>query len=272
LWRDKLCIGLSPERLTLVRGSVGLRPALRAKHSLPVPAGEGAWKPAMELLHKTWLADKQWQNADAHVILSNSFVRYQLVPWSEEIASQDERDLYIRQSFAQVYGDAAANWVYSVSEVARGAAWFVGAMDREFLNQVEAVAQQAGCALRSVEPHVMPAFNGIRKLIKTRNCWFAQIENDRLLLGMIQNGHWLTLSSRQIQRDAWQRELPLLLEREWRINGMSQVPREVVISAPEAKQAALDGEGKWVFHWLRISLPYGLSGRADAPFAMALGG
>lgn len=271
LWRDKLFIGLSPERVTLVRGGTGLRPALRAKLSLPVPAGEGGWKPSMDLLTKTLQADKQWQNVDARVILANSFVRYQLIPWSENVSSSDERELYVRESFTQVYGDAAANWAYTMSEVARGAAWFCCAVDRELLSQLETVMLQSGSSLQSVVPHVMTAFNGIRKLIKTKNCWFVQIENDKLLLGLIQNGHWLTLSSRQIQGDAWQRELPLLLEREWRVHGMSQVPREVVITAPEAKQAALDGEGKWVFHWLRTSLPYGLSGRADAAYAMAMG-
>jgi hypothetical protein len=271
LWRDQLSLALAPDRIVLVRARGGWRHPVMAKAMLPVSGAEAGWKPALDTLSKTLAADRQWQDAATSVVLSNSFVRYQLVPWSDEIGGAEERDAYVRQSFAQVYGDAAADWVYAVSDVPRGAAWLACALERDLLMQLEACVTQAGSKLVSVAPHIMPAFNGARHLLKRKDCWFVQVEKDKLLLALIAGGHWKTLSSRQIAGETWQHELPLLLEREWRLHGMHQVPREVVISAPEAHQAALDGEGKWVFHWLRPVLRYGLSGRAEAPYAMALG-
>lgn len=271
LWRDRLSLAIAPDRIVLVRSSGGLRPQLIAKVIVPVPGAQAGWKPALDTLEKTLKSDRQWQNANASVVLSNSFVRYQLVPWSDEINGPEERTAYVRQSFTQVYGEAAAEWLYTVSDVARGAAWLACAMDQDLMTQLEVAVTQADLKLVSVAPHIMPAFNSARRALKNKDCWFVQVEKDKLLLALITGGHWQTISSRQIAGEHWQQELPLLLDREWRLKGMRQVSRVVVISAPEANQAALDGAGKWVFHWLRPALRYGLAVRADAPYAMAVG-
>ena len=271
LWRDRLTLAIAPDRIVLVRGSGGPRPKLLAKAIVPVTGAETGWKAAVDTLAKTLKSDQQWQDAAVGAVLSNAFVRYQLVPWSDEIGGLEEREAYVRQSFTQVYGDAAAEWAYVVSDVPRGAAWFACAIDRDLLLLLEQGVTQTNSELVSVTPHLMPAFNSARQAIKRKDCWFVQVEKDRLLLALISGGHWQMLSSRKIAGERWQQELPLLLEREWHLNGISQVPREVVISAPEAQQAALDGAGKWVFQWLRPALRYGLTGRAEAPYAMALG-
>lgn len=271
LWRDQLSLAIAPDRVILVRSSGGLRPKLIAKVIVPVAATETGWAPALEMLAKTLRSDAQWQNAAVSAVVANSFVRYQLVPWSDEISGPEERAAYVRQSFTQIYGEAVAEWDYVVSEAARGASWFVCAIDRDLMAQLETAVAQTGSKLISVAPHLMPAFNNARRTIKNKDCWFVQVEKDRLLLGLILGGRWQMLSSRQIAGEHWQRELPLLLDREWRLNGMREVSRVVVISAPEANQGVLDGAGKWVFHWLRPNLRYGLAVRAHAPYAMAVG-
>ena len=270
LWRDQLSVALAPDRIVLVRGSSGLRPKLIAKEIIPVTSVEGGWKGALETLSKA-LAATQWQDADTQVVLSNNFVRYQLVPWSDEVNSAGERAAYVRQSFAQVHGEAAAEWTYVVSDVSRGAAWVACAASLDLMRQLDAAVAQVGSDLVSVMPHIMSAFNGARRAMQKMDCWFVQVEKEKLLMALITGGHWQTLSSRHIAGEHWQQELPMLLDREWRINGVSHVSREVVISAPESSQAAMNGAGKWVFHWLRPRFRYGLSGRADAPYAMALG-
>ncbi len=270
LWRDPLFIALAADRIVLVRGSSGLRPTLIAKEIVPVTGAADGWKGVLEILANT-LKTEQWRDTDLRVVLANSFVRYQLVPWSDEVNNSVERAGYVRQSFTQVYGETAAKWLYAVSEVPRGAPWVACAVDRDLMSQLETVVSQAGLNLVSVAPHLMNALNDARSTIKNKDCWFVQIEKDKLLMALITGGHWKTLSSCQITGENWQQELPMLLDREWRINGLSQVARAVYISAPEAHQRALDGAGKWVFHWLRPTLRYGLTGHTNAPYAMALG-
>ena len=120
-------------------------------------------------------------------------------------------------------------------------AWVACAVSRDLMLQLESVVAQADSDLVSVMPHVMTAFNGARSVLQKMDCWFVQVEKDKLLMALITGGHWQTLSSRQITGDRWQQELPLLIDREWRINGVQQVSREVVISAPEASQATMNG-------------------------------
>lgn len=272
LWRDRLSLAIAPDRIVLVRARGGLRPQAVAKSIVAVPqTAEGGWKPALQALAQVLLADRQWQDTNVSAVLSNDFARYQLIPWSDEIASAEERDAYVRQSFAQVYGDGVADWVYVVSSATRGAPWFAAAVERALVAQLEESVGQAQSKLVSVMPHVMPAFNSARRVIKERDLWFVQVEKQQLLLALIVDGRWQTISSRHVSDTQWQTELPLLLDRERRLKDLGQVPRTVVISAPEAHQAALDGAGKWVFHWLRPGLRYGFAGRADAPYAMALG-
>ena len=273
LWRDRLHIALAPDRLVLVRVSGGLAPKVLAKTIVPVVAvsPEGGWKPALEALAKVLQVDHQWQDAETSVVLSNYFVRYQLIAWSDEIETDEEREAYVRASFSQVYGEGIADWAYSVSETGRGASWLAAAIDRPLLAQLEASFGNGRSKLVSVMPHLMPAFNAARHEIKHNDAWLVQVENKKLLLGLILGGHWQSIGSRQVSDEAWQQELPVLLDREWRLNGMGNAPRAVYASAPEAKQAGLDSEGKWVFHWLRPKLKYGFTGQADVAYAMAVG-
>jgi hypothetical protein len=271
LWRDHLSLAIAPDRIVLVRARGGLRPQAVAKTIVAVaPTNTGGWAPALQTLSQV-LSDRQWQGVDVSAVLANDFARYQLIPWSDEIASEEERENYIRQSFKQVYGDGVADWVYAVSENSRGAAWFVAAMELALVQQLEEIIGQAQSKLMSIMPHVMPAFNNARRVIKGRDLWFVQVEKQQLLLALILDGRWQTISLRHVSEADWQTELPLLLDREWRLKGLDQVPRTVAISAPEARQSALNGAGKWEFHWLRPALRYGFSGRTDAPYAMALG-
>lgn len=273
LWRDQVHIALAPDRLVLARVSGRLAPKVLAKTIVPVVVDhpEAGWKPALETLAKVLLADRQWQDAETSIVLSNYFVRYQLIAWSDEIETDEEREAYVRASFSQVYGEGSADWAYSVSETGRGASWLAAAIDRPLLAKLEESTGNSRSKLVSVMPHLMPAFNAARREIKRHDAWFVQVENKKLLLGLILGGHWQSIGSRQVSDEAWQQELPVLLDREWRLKGMGNSPRAVYVSAPEAKQAALDGEGKWVFHWLRPKLKYGFAGRADVAYAMAVG-
>ncbi|MBI5751141.1 MAG: hypothetical protein HZA59_03205 [Hydrogenophilales bacterium] len=273
LWRDQVYIALAPDRLVLVRVSGGLAPKVLAKTIVPVLAvpPEGGWKPALDTLAKVQKANRQWQDAKTSVVLSNYFVRYQLIAWSDEIETDEEREAYVRASFSQVYGEGIADWAYSVSETGRGASWLAAAIDRPLLTQLDQAIGNSRSKLVSVMPHLMPAFNAARREIKCSDAWFVQVENKKLLLGLILGGHWQSIGSRQVSDEAWQQELPVLLDREWRLKGMGNSPRTVYVSAPEAKQAALEGGDKWVFHWLRPKLKYGFAGRTDDAYAMAVG-
>ncbi len=271
LWRDRLALAIAPHRIVLVRTHGRLRPTVVAKSIIMVPGDHaaGGWQAALDTLAHTLQTDAQWQGLAVNAVLSNHLVRYQLIPWSAQISNAGERAAYVRASFAQVYGDGTAQWAYSISTTQRGAAWFASAVDQALLTQLEAAVGPA--PLRSVTPHLMPAFNRARRALKDKDLWFVQVEPNKLLLLLILGGRWQALSSHALGDVPWQMQLPLLLERAWHLNGAGTMPCKLVISAPEAQPQALDDAGQWLVQWLPPLRHPGFSASADAPYVMALG-
>ena len=271
LWRDRLALAIAPQRIVLVRTHGRLRPQVVAKSLITVPGehAAGGWQAALDTLAHTLQTDAQWQGLAVNAVLSNHWVRYQLIPWSAQISSAEERAAYVRASFAQVYGDSAAQWAYSVSTPQRGAAWFASAVDQALLTQLEAAVAPA--PLRSVVPHLMPAYNRARRALKDKDLWFVQVEPNKLLLLLILDGRWQALSSHALGDAPWPTQLPGLLERAWYLHGGDTMPRKLVISAPETQPVTLDGADQWAVQWLPPLLHPGFSASTDAPYAMALG-
>lgn len=273
LWPDRVSLAITPARIVLVRTHGLLRPKVVAKSSVAVPGAgiENGWQPALDTLAKIMRTDAQWQAAAVDVVVSNHFVRYQIIPWSAVITSAAVRAAYVRESFGQVYGDSTATWAYSVSSTRHGAAWFASAIDQPLLTQLEDAVGQGQSKLRSVVPYLMPAFNRARRMLKDKNMWFVQLEPNRLLLMLVIDGRWQAVSSHQLSAGQWQTQLPLLLEREWHLHGSGSLPRKVVISAPDTQPVTLDDMGPWVFDWLQPVPHPGLSASTDTQYAMALG-
>jgi hypothetical protein len=273
LWPDRLFLFIAPERIVLVRSHGRLRPQVVAKHIVPVTAAASAspWQSALDTLTQLLQSDPQWQSLEVHAVLSNHFVRYQLIPWSALSAGADVRAAYVRESFVQIYGDVAAGWVYSVSPPRQGEAAFASAIDSALLAQLEQAVGHTQSRLHSVAPHLMPTFNHARRTLTQQDVWFVQVDAASLLLLCISAGHWQAVSSHQVDAAQWPAQLPMLLEREWHLYGTGALPRKVVIAAADMQPVVIDDHGTWCFDWLPPVLRHGLSTDADLPYAVALG-
>ena len=107
LWSDKLQIVLTPERVTITRQNGSFKPREIVSNTMPCAApeqGEHAWKPTLRAL-QTLLKQKDMSNTSATVLLSNNFVRYQLIGAQPDLSSHDEEQAFVRFSFAEIYGD-----------------------------------------------------------------------------------------------------------------------------------------------------------------------
>lgn len=269
-WRDHLRIALSPERVAAVRLTRGLRPRVAAKEILPCAGGTPPWQGALETLSQGLLGRPAWQGATAAVVLSNHFVRYQLLPWSDEISSGEELAAYARQCFGQVHGEAAKEWAIRVDEPRRGRPTLACAVDQELLEGLDASLAAAGSRLVSVRPGLAAAFNAVHAAFTAASAWFVMVENGKLLLSLARDGAWQVVTARKAASDAWTAELPVLLEREWRLKGIAEVPDRVYVYATDGRKPTLPAGGPWRFEWLRPPLRFGLSADADAPYVMAI--
>lgn len=273
LWRDRLFISIAPDRISLVRTHGWLRPQVVAKTTESVAnAGQtNHWQAALSTLMQILQRDPQWQVLQINVVLSNHFVRYLLIPWSEVISNAEERAAYVRQSFVQIYGEHAADWQFRISDNQHGAAWFASAVDPVLLVQLEQAAANTGSQLHSVTPHLMPAYNQARRAIQAKDVWFVQVEKQTLLLLLITNGHWRAISSHHVDPARWATQLPGLLDREWSLQGAGTQPRKVVIADTDMKNRQTIQLAGWEFSQHQPALRFGLSAQTDHAYAMALG-
>src|SRR5262252_4920066 len=88
--RDELGVALFPDQLVITRVGGWRRQPLQKEIIGLAPAADDAprWKPALEVLAAKVFAG-ELSGADVTVVLSNHFVHYVLVPWSDALSKEE---------------------------------------------------------------------------------------------------------------------------------------------------------------------------------------
>ncbi|MBI4984023.1 MAG: hypothetical protein HZC24_01375 [Rhodocyclales bacterium] len=203
----------------------------------------------------------------ATLIISNHFSRYLLVPWSEELAGDDERLAFAQHRFRELYGDVANQWELRLSPTRDGAPQLSSAVDRRLLTAMRDIFARKGVAIASIQPHLMAAYNGAFPLLQKRSAWLGLVEPGMLFLALLQKGQWVRLRSLRIGDD-WHEELPQLLEREACLAGAAGAIDEVLLALPDGIERSLPADGRWRFRRLHaVAAPGELPG-GEWGFAM----
>jgi len=253
LLRDELRIKLSPEMVAMVRRGRGLNSEVVARHAVACTAAAHdatPWASMLDSLEKG-LSTVESEKSDALVVLSNHFVRYALVPWSELISDQDEVQAFIRQCFTRIYGADAQNWALRVSHGGYGETQVASAIDQGLLDELERVVVAHGMKLVSLQPYFMTIFNQWRHRMQGSVVWFVVAETGRLCISQLRQGSWQSLRTLKVGDD-WQVALKNLLEREFLISESGTERGSVYLYAPGlAVETDIPG---WPVHQLRAFL------------------
>lgn len=252
LWRDELHITLSPDKAAMMRLGRGMHPAVRARHEIAcaTPAlDEAPWAKVLASL-ETGLRGISGGKCDVRVVLSNHFVRYALVPWSEQISDRDEEQAFIRHCFSQTYGEDVQRWAMRMSPCGYGETQIASAIDQSLLEGLERVFLSQGLRLVSLQPYFMAMFNQWRHRLPDSAVWFVVAEPGRLCVSRLEGGRWHTLRTTKVGEN-WQDALKKLLEREFLISNSGLERGQVYLSAPDpSPETDLPG---WIVHQLRAA-------------------
>lgn len=258
LWRERLYIGLSPERVVLARAGRGLHARLGARQS--IDCSEGGWEGALsEALRKP-----EWQNTLATVILSNRMVRYQVVPWREHLDATEVAAL-MRHSFNAVYGPAADGWELRWHSDKHATPWLASGVEQALLARVRAILAEAKIKLYSLQPYLMTAFNRWLGEFKHGQQWFVLGESGHACICLLQDGAWASVGNHRVEQD-WQETVKMIIEREIVLAGSHEMAQEVLLRAPESC-GLIEGVRR-----LQAPLLAGLSVEEAGQYAMALEG
>ena len=270
-WRDEVRIALCPDRVVLARVSRRWRQRVTAKQVVRcADHGVAGWSTCTAALRET-LSGGAWQDAMATVIVSNHFVRYALVPWSEELVSDEEKLAWVRHHFVDVYGAAVTGAEYRWSEERPDAPCLASALDGEFVQQIGAAFATAALRLRSIQPYFMTAFNRCAKRVNSEAAWLLNMEPGRICLASMVRGKWRGIVSKMIGAD-WRAELPVILGREFLLAEAADAPTRVFAYAPEFSNFEISAWKEVPVSTLAARALPGFSPHTDTEYAMALTG
>ncbi len=233
LLRDRLRIVLAPEQVTVVRLSWGWKPKELFNKSLPCVSsanGQLPWQPALDVLQQL-LRQSGAANANATVLISNHFVRYQLIDMQSDLGSLEEEEGFVRFSFTETYGTEVERWSLRWTEGLDQASQVASAVDQALIDQIKKTLNAHGARLVSLQPYLMAAFNHVRKVIGALPCGFVLVESGRACVGLLRDGHWQSIRSFRIEAD-WSSVLPNILERELKISGADTANAKMLMCLP----------------------------------------
>ena len=270
-WRDDIRAVLCPDRVILVRIAKGFRRRVVAKELVTLERFEATdWQGPVETL-RALLAQPAWKrSAAATVILSNHFVRYHLVPWSAELAGEDEERAWVGRHFTYVYGETAGSFEYRWNADAPDAPCFASGIDRGLLSAIQAAFSASASSLRSVQPYFMYAFNRWRQQLRGKRQWFVLGEPGHACIASVERERWVSFRALRTGID-WSTEVPVALEREMLLAG-ARGEGEVLVHFAGIAEAALLRVVEPPARALSARPVPGYSPLADPDYAMAFSG
>lgn len=260
LSRSRLNIVLCPSHIALMCTGrkltlQGMKHSLMGKESFHSRNdGEMPWSGALDALG-TALPRFVQRDMQASVILSNHFVHYVLVPWCDGLSEEDEVT-YARHCFRELYSDAADAWEVRVSPNSSGLPTLASAVDSRLLEELRKLLGRVKLNLKSIQPHLMVAFNSCRLNLDGRNAWLALLEPGSLCLAVLKDGKYSWIRKMKIG-DAWRDELPTLLDREAYLSGAGADINEVLLWAPQHEDQDLPVLAGWNIRHLKPSFRSG---------------
>jgi hypothetical protein len=254
LWRDQVQALLTPTDLTLVRFSRGMRPKAVVKRVVPVTEDRTSsmpnWTGALLTLCQA-LPAKEWADTDLSVILSNHFVRHQVIPWRDELRDQSELIEFSRQSMRNTYGRQAAQWSIELSLDRAGQPYVASAIDRLLLDELKAVTTAQGMRLVSVRPLLMEAFNWAKEWLTSSYQWLVIVEDGMICASLVGKGRWVVVRSLRARSD-WPSEVVAMLEREQFVVDEAEAAQTVLLHVVNGQQMELPAN-QWTVRHLHQS-------------------
>lgn len=249
--RECVAIEFLADRVVATRLDRKRQPAFRREATAEAPAADApGWRGALHAL-ESLLAERDFREASAEIVVSNHFLRYAMVPWRDDVTGDAERQAWVRHTLNRLYGIHAEGWEVCLALGRHGAASLAAAIEPELLAALRAASRTAGLVLQSVEPLLVAGFNRVCADLGPASFWFASVEAGRACLVRIQDGEWQGVRCQRLGHD-WQAELPVILAREslLEVGPAAGLPVYVHVPAPQGGGFV---SGQWVAGGLRVA-------------------
>lgn len=244
LWTERLEIALTPRRIAIARHQRMTDRVLASRTFTCPELDEGpVWQAALDTLAQA-LHERAWQRAGAQLVLSNHFVRYQVLPRPRAVRAPAELGAYVKHRLAATFGEVAHTWAVRTSRNGNDSI-LVAAVDQALVDQLRDTLRAAEVRITSIQPFLMAAFNRVRNRFGRDALWYVLIEPGKSCLAAIRDGKWVEIETRR--GDESLSALPVLLEQTAAGNDIVMGIKRVVIDAPNLQHATMPQREGWTF-------------------------
>jgi len=202
---ERLHVELRPASVTLSRYAMFPRSRVTSTRSIEVTTAAGssehppeAWRASLDTLASV-LREQRGPVGRVEVVLSDHFVRYALIPWSENLVADSERLGFARLGFRNVYAHVSDGWDVCVDEQPAGQSSFAAAVDRPLIAALREVVSLAGGRLLAVKPALADCLNRHSRVLKEPEFCLAMSEPGRISLAFRSGAGWQAVRSRRIE-------------------------------------------------------------------------
>lgn len=271
LWRNCVYIALSPERISVLKLGRGLKPKLfsRFDEAIQPPLNtQPFWQAAVDRLSQV-LAQPEWHNADANIVLSNKLARFSVIPAVAKLKKYTAQEAFARHVMSQIYGAATSQWVLRIQPGKATEPWLASAIDQPLLDNLKLICTNNNLKLDQISPWLVSVFNRYRKQIKVDPSWLVINEPGASLCVLMKGGEIVSvnnLSHHSIN------ELPMLLDRENLVSTLAEPCKIVYLHAPFAGNLMALNKAGYEINKLEIVPPQGFPDFAYEYDAMTLSG
>lgn len=250
-WRDRFEISLCHDEVAVRRMSAGLRPREDIV-SERVPK-EALIDSLGNILDR--LASNRGTRlpASAEILLSESFVRHVLLPWSPLVYGKSERAALLQACFADAYGDSSLDWLLVADRGEYEAAAPASGVERSLLNRIAAILASRRIRLRSVTPFFSAVFNRYSPGSAPRPTVLAAGDSEWTTLATFVDGRWNSL--RSIRLTGEPEELRAALTREALLQGLPKDARKLLCVPIDVPKREVDGSIELLQPWGTLAKP-----------------
>ncbi len=229
LWRKELRIVLCPNKVVVIALNKGLRRKVLLQAILPViPDSTSDWHAAMAVLEQ-WLTDNDLNNANLKVLLSSSFLRYAMMPFSDGLSSYSERLAVAGLILESIYGETATQWKLTLDDDQYDKPCLISAMDSELWDALKQMSLSRQLKMISIQPYAT----------SIRNLFSNQIQDGDNLLVVLEDEHAVLIETRNksisgvrkttLDEDSGGLSVIDMLHREMLISGLSEETAKIYL-------------------------------------------
>jgi hypothetical protein len=201
--------------------------------------------------------------------VSSRFVRYVLVPWSENLGNSREELAFARHRLISVYGEETERWEIRLSPGGAGEARVASAVDPDLLGELKNAFPSSRLRTSSIQPYLMTAYNFWRKRLGSGGSRMLLLAEHQLYTCAAFRGEkWSNVHTVALHGNLMD-NLPVILDRESVWSAFEEQPA-VFVYAPEQPDLSPSPAAAWKINTLRLQPRRGFSPLSDAQYGMAM--